>query len=274
MRPATPCFRLVLPGLLLGLALAACGSTTPPADPAGPAPAAGEAAAPALLAAHHWQLREARDAAGRPVPALAGRADRPVQLDFADGRLVVSNTCNRMSGRYRIEDGVLVIERLVSTLMACPDPALMALDRELGTRLEGRPHLALEDGGPPRLVLATAAGERLVFAGRPTAATRYGGEPERIFLEVAAEIRPCEHPLMGQVQCLQVRRLHYDERGLAVGDPGPWENFSGPIEGYRHQPGVRNVLRVDRYVREPAPADASRYAYVLDMVVESKQVAP
>ena len=53
MRPATPCFRLVLRGLLLGLALAACGST-PPADPASPAPAAGEAAAPALLAAHHW----------------------------------------------------------------------------------------------------------------------------------------------------------------------------------------------------------------------------
>lgn len=51
MRPATPYFRLALPGLLL--ALAACGST-PPADPASPAPAAGEAAAPALLAAHHW----------------------------------------------------------------------------------------------------------------------------------------------------------------------------------------------------------------------------
>ena len=34
-------------------------------------------------------------------------------------------------------------------------------------------------------------------------------------------------------------------------------------------PGVRNVLRVQRYTRKDVPADASKYAYVLDMVVES-----
>ena len=33
------------------------------------------------------------------------------------------------------------------------------------------------------------------------------------------------------------------------------------------------VLRIDRYRRQQAPADASRTIYVLDMVVESETVA-
>jgi Domain of unknown function (DUF4377) len=36
---------------------------------------------------------------------------------------------------------------------------------------------------------------------------------------------------------------------------------------------VRNVLRIDRYQRKQVPADASRYAYVLDMVVESETMS-
>jgi len=35
---------------------------------------------------------------------------------------------------------------------------------------------------------------------------------------------------------------------------------------------VRNVVRVDRYQRKQVPADASRYLYVLDLVVESEVV--
>ena len=41
----------------------------------------------------------------------------------------------------------------------------------------------------------------------------------------------------------------------------------------RHTPGVRNVLRIDRYQRQNVPADASRYLYVLDLVVESETVS-
>ncbi|MBN9325065.1 MAG: DUF4377 domain-containing protein, partial [Delftia acidovorans] len=44
------------------------------------------------------------------------------------------------------------------------------------------------------------------------------------------------------------------------------------IEGYKHEPGIRNVLRIQRYKRQNVPADASAYAYVLDMVVESERV--
>ena len=71
------------------------------------------------------------------------------------------------------------------------------------------------------------------------------------------------------MQCLQVRELKYDDKGLKVGTPGAFGNFYDRIEGYSHEPGIRNVLRVDRYTIKNPTADASKYAYVLDLVVES-----
>ena len=40
--------------------------------------------------------------------------------------------------------------------------------------------------------------------------------------------------------------------------------------GYTHEPGVSNVLRINRYKRPQPPADASGYVYELDLVVESR----
>lgn len=88
-------------------------------------------------------------------------------------------------------------------------------------------------------------------------------------LEVAAQTAPCSHPLIPDQQCLQVRQLQYDDRGLKVGPPGAFADFHATIGGYAHQPGVRNVSRVDRYQIRNPPADAPSRAFVLDMVVES-----
>ena len=54
-----------------------------------------------------------------------------------------------------------------------------------------------------------------------------------------------------------------------AGEPGEWQNFYDQIEGFSHQPGTRNVLRVNRYTVANPPADGSSQAFVLDMVVES-----
>jgi len=273
--------------LLLPLALAACnkppaGSTEPPPgelpaaakpDPAAPPPMAMPVTDPAaLLPAHHWKLTAATDAQGQRIDALFVRADAPLQLDFADGRLAVSNTCNRMAGGFTLEGDTLTLSPMASTMMACPDPKLKALDAEVGKRLAGALTLVATAGDTPELVLANAGGDRLVFQGTPTPATRFGGPGERIFLEVGPETKPCSHPLVPDKQCLQVREVRFDENGIRIGEPGEWQNFYDGIEGYTHQPGVRNVLRIDRYTRKDVPADASRYAYVLDMVVESEQV--
>ena len=261
--------------LLLALPLALAGCPKPadetPTPPAAVAPAAASAA-PAdgtLLPKYHWRLASATDAQGQRIDALFARPDKPVTLDFRDGRLGISNTCNRMGGSYTLADGSLTAGRLMSTKMACADAALMALDDEVGKRLEGTLELATTTAGDaPTLTLTTATGDTLAFTGEPTAETRYGGPGERVFLEVAADTKPCNHPLIPDMQCLQVREIQYDDKGLKIGAPGEFQHFYDSIEGYQHEPGIRNVLRVDRYTVENPPADASNRAYVLDMVVE------
>ena len=57
--------------------------------------------------------------------------------------------------------------------------------------------------------------------------------------------------------CLNVREVRFDDQGLGQDPPGPWQPFTGRIEGYAHTPGVRNVLRVDRYQRKQAAAGAT-----------------
>lgn len=263
--------------LLLALPLALAGCPKPaeetPTPPAAVAPVAAPVAAPAdgaLLPKYHWRLASATDAQGQRIDALFARPDKPVTLDFRDGRLGISNTCNRMGGSYTLADGSLTAGRLMSTKMACADAALMALDDEVGKRLEGTLKLATTTtGDAPTLTLTTATGDTLAFTGEPTAETRYGGPGERVFLEVAADTKPCNHPLIPDMQCLQVREIHYDDKGLKVGTPGEFQHFYDSIEGYKHEPGIRNVLRVDRYTVKNPPADASNRAYVLDMVVES-----
>ena len=227
---------LALPALLAGCPKpqpatdAAPPATTTPAATAGEAPGKTEFAQVAMIRAaatlpkHHWRLTDATDAKGQRIEALFAREAQPVTLDCKDGRLNVGNTCNRMGGTFSVGGRELTVGKLASTMMACTDPKLMALDAEVDKRLQGKLGLRMSKGdAPPQLELKTATGDVLVF----------------------------------------------DEKGLKVGTPGAFGNFYATIEGYTHQPGVRNVLRVDRYEIKNPPADAPSQAYVLDMVVES-----
>jgi len=267
--------------LILPLALMAACSNPPANSPAAPGsePSPAPASAPAatqnasaalsasLLHANHWRLESATDASGKRIDALFARADKPVTLDFKEDRIAISNTCNRMGGGYTLADGSLTISPMASTMMACTDKNLMALDQAVGSRLEGALKTELGDAG--QLTLRTAKGDVLVFTPEPTAETRYGGEGETVFLEVAAQTKPCPHPMIRDKQCLQTREIRYDANGIKQGEPGEWQHFYDAIEGYTHEDGVRNVVRVKRYKIANPPADASSNAYVLDMVVES-----
>lgn len=260
--------------LLLPLALAACASA-PAADgtqamPPGSTTAAAAAPDATLLDGYHWQLTRATDRSGQRIDALFVRPDKPLQLDFGNDRLSVRNSCNGMGGSYRIANGQLLLGPMMHTMMACADPMLNRLDSLIGERLNGRPAIAVtKHGDIPRLELRTAAGDTLDFTGVPTPATRYGGPGVTGFLEVAAQTVPCHHPLMPDKQCLDVREVHYDTSGLKTGTPGDWHPLQQAIEGYTHEPGVRNVLRVKRYSIKNPPADASSSALVLDSVIES-----
>lgn len=268
--------------LLLALPLAlltACSNPSAPApNDATPPPAATpDAAAPAAasidaaqLPANHWLLDNAVDASGKRIDALFVRADKPLTLDFKDGRLSVSNACNNMGGGYKIEGNALEVGAMMSTNKACAEPGVMALDGLVGEHLQGK--LTVRSLDASALTLVTAKGDVLTFRAEPTAETRYGGEGETVFMEVDSQTKPCPHPLMKDATCLQVREVKYDDKGLEQGKRGEYTNFYGNIEGYTHEPGVRNVLRLKRFQIKNPPADAPSQAYVLDMVVGSEMV--
>ena len=268
--------------LLLALVLMACSQAPRPSTSEAPAAAAtAQLTSPAataslditLLGKYHWQLIEATDSHGKRIGTLFLRANKPLQLDFIHSRMTVSNSCNSMSGNYSVDGGRLELGPMAQTMMACPDRALADLDAAISQRLQGNPKLTLQGGSkPPLLRLVTDNGDTLVFTGLPTAETRYGGEGEVIFLEIASRTQPCSHPPSPNMQCLQVRELKYDENGMAVGTPGEWQPLYQNIEGYTHQTGIRNVLRVKRFNVTNPPAGAPSTAYVLDMIVESEVV--
>lgn len=268
---------------LLPLALAAC-SPSPAPDPtaiqgAAAKPSAAAAAPVATtgpaLASYHWQLHDAVDGSNQRLDGLFDGSGKPLQLDFTDDRISVSHACNGIGGNYRIVDGHLLTGPLMQTMMACAEPVLMQREKTIKQVLQAKPALiASSADGQTLLSLAAGDGTTLTFAGQPTAEKRYGGPGEIEFLEVAAEPVSCQHPLPPATNCLNIRRLHYDDQGLRVGEPGPWQALVKPIEGYEHQPGVRNVLRVKRYPLPNPPAGAASSAYVLDRVVESGTASP
>ena len=266
-----------LPLAWLVLALTACnrGSDASSAAPPAPSEAAVSTPRPGDLPRYHWQLHDAVDANGQRLDALFGNVDRPLQVDFADGRISVSNACNAISGSYRVVDAHLLVAQLIQTRRACIDPTMMQREAVITRVLNDGPSLILATrDNTPTLTLATGDGLSLTFGGAATAQSRYGSTGETLFLEVAPDDAACHHPLMPQAPCLRMRELHYGADGLRQGEPGPWQTWSSGIEGYTPQPGTRNVLRVQRYTRAHVPTDASSIVYVLDTVIESETLAP
>ena len=263
--------------LLLPLALAACGGSTQSGDAATSAPTRGAAAIPdaapadhaATLQAYHWRLKGAKTGAGAAIDALTGGAGDALQLDFAEGGVRVSNVCNRMGANVELDDDRITIDQVISTLMACGDTALAARESAIGERLPGTHRIALTGGEPPRLTLTLDNGDVLDFEGRPTAATRYGGAGETVFLEIAPERVACGQPTIPDRRCLQAREVSYDDEGLRTPGDADWAPLPEDIEGFTHENGVRTVVRVQRFELPEAPSRA----YVLDMVVESESAA-
>lgn len=220
------------------------------------------------LESHRWTLNAATNAQGKPIAGLPSNAARTIVFHFADGRLNVEGGCNRSFGGYRIgADGRLNVGRMASTMMAC-DPAAMKVDADLATLLAAPTKIELMQGAQPTLRLVNAQAGTLSFAGQLTPEARYGAAT-RVFLEVAPQPVACNNPLNGATSCLQVRERVFDDQGHAVNPPGAWRPLYEGIEGYTHQPGVRNVLRLKRFQSKAGGGTV----YVLDLIVESETVA-
>ncbi len=267
MRP----LMILLLMLLLPLGLAACAQNgkTPPAVDAAPAQTQAAAVDSVALAGYQWTLESATDAQGKRVEALFPGNGSTLVLTFADGSANVSGGCNGMRGAYTLDAGdALTIGPMRSTMMACAQP-LMRADEAIGALLAKPQKVQINDGAPPRLQLTSNAGEASTWIGKASAEKRYGSAGETVFMEVAPQRIACNHPLIPNHQCLQVREIRYDAAGLKQSPPGPWQPLYEDIEGFEFHAGERTVLRLKQFKRDPAPADASSIVYVLDMVVES-----
>lgn len=254
--------------------LSACGSGPAPANFGAQQP--GSMVQPggvyAVLLAHTWKLESARDNDGRHLSALFPSPTKPVKLSFTNGRIGITGGCNSRGGSFQINSAdQLEVGQMISTMMACEAP-LMAADKAITAALAKPADVRIDKGTPPRMTLLTTTGDTLVFVGERTLESQHG-KPTRLFLEVAPQKVACNHPLMPNAQCLQTREVTFNEQGLRVGEPGPWQVFQGDIQGFNFEPGYRSVLRVDRFTRANPPADASRYIFVLDMQVETARVA-
>lgn len=278
-----------LAALLAPWLLASCSGNAPeqeatPADAgtdasaAAPAPTTATSTANAVaaipLTGYRWRLTDARRGSDARIDALFVRGDRPITLSFDGTRMAVENACNRMAAGYSASAGKLQVARFASTLMACADPALGNLDRAVADALGGTHAMNIDAGGSPTLVLEGEGGRRLVFVGEATPENRYGNAGTTLFLEIAPEKVPCNHPMMPNAQCMRVRDVRFDEDGVRTGSPSEWRVMHEQIEGFGFTPGQRTVLRVKRFDVTNAPADASRHAYVLDMVVETALATP
>lgn len=229
-----------------------------------------------VLQSHHWNLQQAVTAQGAVdeqwyLPAKNGQSARSVVLDFSsDQRLSVERLCNSMSGSYEVQGERIHIGRLMTTMMSCNDAALMKLERSVGQQLPQAMSWKIQNSAHPILELKFDSGAVWQLKGTPTYEALYGGS-EQVFLEVAPQKVACSQPAVPNAMCLQVREVTYDDRGIKQ-STGSWMNYDGVIEGYKHQNGVRNIIRLKRFTRGQAPAGSPKYVDVLDLVVESEVV--
>ena len=269
--------------VVAAVCVAGCSRSAPPdtSAPATTAPAAASStpASPAVatpaphtattLVAYKWQLESASDAAGQSMAAFFPTPDRPLGVEFADGRLGVTGSCNRISVGYQLlESTQLQLGQGVSTMMACPPP-LGDADAAFARFLAGTLQVAITgEAGAPQLRLAATDGSALTFNGIPTPETRFGGPGARAFLEVSPE--PCVSPAPAARPCLMVRDRFFDEKGLASGAPGEWRALPDGIEGYTPVEGAQQVVRVKRFEQAGAAGAEPQVHYVLDLVIETR----
>lgn len=216
-----------------------------------------------LLSDYHW-LTQADWNDATPYP---------VKLDFQDQRVSASGLCNNISASYVIQGQKMTIVQAASTMRMCSDPALMDYEQNVARQLEQVSTWAISSNSKQTnltLSLNLKDGSQWLLKGDQTHEAKYG-DGVTVFLEVQPQMFACKHPLGADKSCLKVRTLTYDDSGVKQ-NAGEWHLFYNDIEGYEHEAGVRNVLRVKHYSDSQATTDTSRHVYVLDMLVESQRM--
>lgn len=226
------------------------------------------------LSNYRWRLRAATDNKEQPISSLMPIKEQ-VTLNFNqqdNHTLNYSVSCNIMSAAFKLQENKLTIEDSMSTKMSCGE--LDDAENVLNKLMQGDSQLkltAMENSDKsPSLTQVTSNAETLVWNGKMTAQAKYNGKGKTIFWEVAAESKPCQDNNLQM--CLQVRPITYDEQGIKT-SAGEYTQFAGTIDGYQHDSGHTEVLRLQRFRTDKDTVIVdnvdSEFAYVLDTVIES-----
>ena len=227
------------------------------------------------LPAYCWQLVNATDSKNKHIDSLFARSDMPLTLKFQDNRISVLNSCNNMSGTFDLSGNNLTTKNIASTMMACAAP-LDQLDRQVSQLIAGKTTIEITPKQinakrVHELTLTTMQGDTLIFKGVATPETLYGSKAETIFLEISPQTKTCSAGTR-QMDCLQVKEVKYDEKGLKTYSSSQWLNFYDNIDGFKHNSNERVIIRVKKYAVKNPPADASSFAYILDTTIEQERV--
>lgn len=278
--------RKVFLGLAItsAFALAACGSHVENKDESM------EQANQAALTSYVWHLERvsqpksnqtADNAANQPsaddaqvLPAAPAEM-RPFDISFDDDRVSVQGLCNNLSGGYTVSGEHINISQMMSTRKMCSDDALMALENYVGQVLPAAEQWKLQGvdaaqlaQSTPTLELRFSNGMRWQLEGTATDETKYGQEPVIEFLQIDPQVQQCTD---GSGECLKVRQLEYDDRGIHT-ETGPWQQIQrDQLEGYELDPNYSSIIRVKRFMQSGADGE-SRPVYVHDMTVETQSI--
>ena len=228
------------------------------------------------LSAYNWQLAEATDRQGQPLPGFA--AGSSMTLNFSGLGLNISGGCNNIISSYQLNDQDMQIHVPVSTMKACT-PDIMAQDTAVMAFMNGQKlHVGLlnaenNQNEQPLLLIENQDGEHLLWRGIPAAAAQYG-QPTVVFWEISPQTQTCQTE-QGAAQCLKVREISYNDQGVKV-KTGVWRNFAGKIDGWQFNPQENQVLRLNVYEVKPADvtdtAADNQYVYKLDQIIERSVV--
>ena len=226
------------------------------------------------LSHYRWILSTATDKKTRPIDALNFINDQVIfTFNQYQGQNTISYTvgCNTMNAAFELESDKLIIEDSMSTKMSCED--LNAAENQLNELMQGDSQLSMVESTPPMLTQVTSDSVTLVWEGVMTAQAKYNSKGETVFWAVKANSKPC---VENSVQrCLQVKPVTYDEQGIKTAE-GEFAEFNGVIDGYEHSDTHDEVLRLQRFKTDVDTVlvdnSDSKYAYVLDMVIESSAV--
>ena len=212
------------------------------------------------LSAHTWSYKSAN-------------VSEPVILTFTNNEtLSFTGGCNQHTTNLTVENGALVTSNIVSTKMGCPEADLAKQEQLMTNIFENRTvpvELNTDNANQPTLTVTDAQGRKYTFNSKASAETQYQSTARTVYLEVAPETKSCTGSTSST--CLQVREIKF-EKGARTYVNKDWTLYSGQIQGFKHDPKARVILRVKRFDAKNAVKGQSKPKDILDLVIEREVV--